>query len=124
MIYGTPVFESPNTVYTIVAQNERGRTSTTVELYVRSGCADITDFAATPVGQTETYYCSRVNGMYGKVKRTCTEVACLGSSCWLLQECSKCPDIGSIAVDYRLNCPSCMVYQRDSESKNECVPIA
>ncbi|KNB41682.1 hypothetical protein JH06_4854 [Blastocystis sp. subtype 4] len=74
MIYGTPVFESPNTVYTIVAQNERGRTSTTVELYVRSGCADITDFAATPVGQTETYYCSRVNGMYGKVKRTCTEV--------------------------------------------------
>lgn len=74
LIYGTPVFESPNTVYTIVAQNERGQTSATVELYVRSGCADITDFAATPVGQTETYYCSRNNGMFGTVKRTCMEV--------------------------------------------------
>lgn len=74
VISGTPVIDSPYTVYTITAQNERGEARATIHLYVKSGCVDISDFPATSVGSTEVYYCSRKSGMYGRIYRTCLEV--------------------------------------------------
>ena len=72
VIQGIPVVETPLTVFTVTAHNSRGSAAATFQLTVSGGCPDISDFPATPVGESASRSCGR--GKMGLVTRQCDKV--------------------------------------------------
>ena len=72
VIQGIPAVETALTVFTVTAHNSRGSAAATFQLTVSGGCPDISDFPATPVGESASRACGR--GNLGSVTRRCEKV--------------------------------------------------